>query len=358
KLGSECKLCHQRNVRYDHYHSCTMLRGSLVTDRHRQVLYVLSVIVRLVGWLFWLEPQLYESYNNSKKKQQRKPRPHDYPYSSSTADEEMMDDDHHGIRPDAIVVSSLSKYMIDVSIVNPTSPSYVTTAAAMKKGTPEYREKWKREKYGTLPESQGCVFVPFVLDSYGAMGKEASDFLLELSRSVSVIESKQREFMSFCICAISFALQQGNAFISSAGTLRSYSPANNHYTSPSVALPILISSPPPPPSPSPSSSSSSFTPAPAPTPSLSSSYSSSSASSTSSSPIRPSPSPPPYTPLPILPSTSSSSSLSPPPAPTPALIEAAAQAISDVDKLISYTSLSSRTICTSTTVTAATQSDI
>jgi hypothetical protein len=151
----------------------------------------------------------------------------------------MMDDNHHGIRPDAIVVSSLNKYMIDVSIVNPTSPTYVATEASMKKGTPECREKWKKDKYGSLPESQGCIFVPFVLDSYGAMGEEASHFLVALSRLVSVHESKQREFMNFCICAISFALQQGNAFISSAGTLRSHRPADTHFKSPSASLPLL-----------------------------------------------------------------------------------------------------------------------
>src|SRR6185437_9818986 len=186
KLKVECRLCHKTALSHDHYHSCPLLRGAQVTDRHRHVLDVIGMLVRLAKCRFWYEPQLYDL-----AKKRRKPRPHNY----APTEEQLLEDAWQGTRPDAIVTTPSKRYMIDVSVINPTSAAYIKSAAAIKQGWPEAREKSKKERYGDLPESMSCTFVPFVLDSYGAWGTEATSFLRALSDTAHMDDKKQREFM-------------------------------------------------------------------------------------------------------------------------------------------------------------------
>ena len=60
----------------------------------------------------------------------------------------------------------METWLIDVSVVNPTAPSYV-----MKGGDNiKKRENDKSKEYAVAAEESDATFVPFVCESYGTMG--------------------------------------------------------------------------------------------------------------------------------------------------------------------------------------------
>jgi len=214
KLHVSCKLCGKKILRYDHYHTCVPLRGSVGTDRHHHVLHAVGSLAREAGCSFWAEPHLFDDYRSTHTSKGVRRRWREF----------KKKDNDNGIRPDAYIASRTQHYLIDVSVVNPTSHSYIKSDASLKYGTTEKREQDKIEKYKALAEQRGCEFIPFVLESYGAWGKEALTFLRTLSYSYSEDEKAQSSFYRHAVSTISIALQQGNAFISTLGNTRSHRP--------------------------------------------------------------------------------------------------------------------------------------
>ncbi len=106
--------------------------------------------------------------------------------------------------------------MIDVSVVNPTSASYINRPGDRI----EYREKEKRNQYAELARKEQCEFVPVVFDSYGRVGAPARDLLRRMADSFSSIPRVADAFFVYAMQSMSFALQIGNAHVSASGCER------------------------------------------------------------------------------------------------------------------------------------------
>ena len=61
---------------------------------------------------------------------------------------------------------------LDVSVVNPLVTSYLDDTNHLKT-----REKQKIAKYVTHASGANARFVPFIVDTFGAIGKQAAEFL-------------------------------------------------------------------------------------------------------------------------------------------------------------------------------------
>jgi len=125
-----------------HFLSCKRIKRSAVTQRHNMVLQRLSHLLQQAGGSVYIEPNWFE-----------------------------------GKRPDAQVNFSRGNTMIDVSITHPSAPSLCRSAAARPLAAAKRRENLKECKYSSIARDEECQFVPFVMESYGSLGKQAFKFL-------------------------------------------------------------------------------------------------------------------------------------------------------------------------------------
>ena len=183
-----CPLCKTRNPTHCHFHACTKLRGGPVTYRHNDIVDEVGTILRMAGNHMWKEPRL-----------------------------DRVDENASQDRPDGVAFGRhLERTMFDVSIVNPTSTSYLNRPGDRI----EYREKEKRDKYDALARKEGCVFVPFVFESYGRIGSAARDFLRRIADSYSSTPATADAFFIYSLRSLSFALQIGNGQVAASGCER------------------------------------------------------------------------------------------------------------------------------------------
>ena len=188
-----CLLCDGAMPQHDHFHSCRPLRGSIVTDRHNAMLKVLATLTREAHCNFWLEPRIVAPGGRRRPRQASRHPPRL----------------HH--------VTRIHRSMLDVSVTNPTSPSY------LRPGNERHCrdvELLKVHKYRDLALADGCEFVPFVMESYGTWGQQAVHFLRELAASHSNDPEAAAAFYRRSVAACSFALQAGNPHVASMGSLR------------------------------------------------------------------------------------------------------------------------------------------
>ena len=85
---------------------------------------------------------------------------------------EMMVVEHSQKRMDIVVTLPTGVVWLDVSVVNPLVKSYLDDTNHMKT-----REKQKIAKYSTHASGANARFVPFIVDTFGAIGKQAAEFL-------------------------------------------------------------------------------------------------------------------------------------------------------------------------------------
>jgi len=101
---------------------------------------------------------------------------------------------------------------IDVSVYTPVQASLVPTSSSQPLAAAASAELQKRKKYVKDCETKGIDFIPFVLETYGAFGKEALCFLKKITRIIS-----NRSSLSFVsvfsdsIRSLSVALQRHNS---------------------------------------------------------------------------------------------------------------------------------------------------
>ena len=197
--------CKKKNIESDHCHNCRYLRGGVVTDRHNFVVDALGKLVREIGCWWWQEPRVHDRRTGG----------------SGAATSTYL----KKARPDALCSGRTGYWMIDVSIINPTAPSY----RGGSKGRTTHREKQKHGDYDAVAKTERAVLVPYVLESYGTVGKEARTFIRLLGKEAADsndIEQHEdpkkieKQFVSRALRATSFALQRGNAHVSGQGCAR------------------------------------------------------------------------------------------------------------------------------------------
>lgn len=101
-----------------------------------------------------------------------------------------------GKRPDAHVYFAQDNVMIDVSVIHPAAPSYARSGAASYLGACRLREKHKEAKYRDVTREEEARFVPFVMETFGAMGTQASSFLKELG-CAPVEQTQNMDFKNY-----------------------------------------------------------------------------------------------------------------------------------------------------------------
>jgi hypothetical protein len=92
---------------------------------------------------------------------------------------ELQESSHEArLRPDLTVTSSQGRFLVDISTVCTTAPSYLNNVPAAARVR---REREKHAKYDQIAANENSTVVPFVIDTYGGLGIEAAQFLLTLA---------------------------------------------------------------------------------------------------------------------------------------------------------------------------------
>ncbi len=77
------------------------------------------------------------------------------------------------------------------------------------------REQAKVAKYSKLAADENATFIPFVMESYGAMGAEARAYLRELRKLA--VDNSDMALISYLPQRLAVALQKGNARVIQQG---------------------------------------------------------------------------------------------------------------------------------------------
>jgi hypothetical protein len=194
-MPNNCHSCHVYNpqnlslVEKNEWHHLTCMQGHggrEITIRHNQVVATIERFAKLAGATVVMEPQ--HLFSESSK------------------------------RPDLQIIMNHKNYLLDVTIVHPTAPSNLTHSQKIL-GQAEAAEKLKLNKYEEISLEQHCIFIPFVIETYGGLGRKAQDFLNELSIFAidhAMIRSRF-DIVNGLRYAIACSVQRGNALIASAG---------------------------------------------------------------------------------------------------------------------------------------------
>jgi hypothetical protein len=193
-----------------HLISCKKLLRRSITVRHNFIVAALAgFCTNIGGYVEAKEPPLNPAAGlHAYDKRDRK-----------SAAGDVKDDK---LRVDLKVEFAGNTYWVDVSVVNPTTDTEVTTKRAFSElASAVQREKDKVSQYEHVVKALGAGhhFVPFVLDAFGGFGPAAKKFCKGLAtRKVDTQPHLVfgQVFISL-VRSIAFALQRGNARILTEG---------------------------------------------------------------------------------------------------------------------------------------------
>jgi hypothetical protein len=190
-----------------HPHTCKLLKKEEINQRHECIVYTLRQLCDLANQHSSLHHRL--NYDNIDK----------------------------NIRPDLYVYINGTAYMIDVSIVCPAASSHVYShnADEIPLSSAIHRGKEKVRKYRRLARQNHMKFVPFILESFGAVDKQARSFISLLAEQTN----DPHQFFAYCMRRLSIALQRGNSDIQTRGIQRllldqSFSVNDRHQQVPNI----------------------------------------------------------------------------------------------------------------------------
>jgi hypothetical protein len=128
---------------------------------------------------------------------------------------------HWDRRADILMLKGAAAFYVDVSITRPTCNSTLQEV-------PPVQDKqllstcsvgaMKHKKYDAIADLNRLKMVPFVMESYGGIGKEGSELLSKLAAHSATVNEKQ--WLREAHLALSCTLQHGNATISLIGQER------------------------------------------------------------------------------------------------------------------------------------------
>jgi hypothetical protein len=142
-LFTSCPLCRKEMI-HDQWHalSCVKIRRKAVTSRHDSAAQLLCRFARSNGALARIEPK-----------------------------------DEGSLVPDGEIILPLKTVLFDVSGTHPAAPSYQAHNARHPGAAISARERIKNNKYSTYASTLNATFVPFVIDTYGWLGKPAAKLI-------------------------------------------------------------------------------------------------------------------------------------------------------------------------------------
>ena len=168
-----------------HFHSCRLQKRTAITARHDFIVRTLAKLFRQVGAVVHVEPRIYGSER---------------------------------LRPDLDITFPDQSLMVDVAVTHPAAPSRNSTNPLAAAGV---AEQAKFAKYQELASKRAATFLPFVLESYGAIGRHSQQVLKILqvaaANSAAALPSGAGSFRDHAVRCLSMALQKGNALVARRG---------------------------------------------------------------------------------------------------------------------------------------------
>ena len=129
-----------------------------------------------------------------------------------------------GKRADAQIYFTTDVSLMDVQVTHPAAPYYAisTNIAPTPLGTARSREVAKHTKYDKQAKKEGASFYPFVMETYGGLGKEAGVLVQKISKlyaESSPFPINRNTFTTTMLKAFNITLQKGNALVQVAGCI-------------------------------------------------------------------------------------------------------------------------------------------
>jgi len=181
----------------DHFHSCDYFKRTLLTQRHNNLVQVLMDTAINAGFTAIREPNSHI-------------RP------EGIAEQDPLSD-RYNLHADLLLLRHDLKLYIDVTVTRPTclsqcSRPYVRNIPLSSTRTPAAN---KRSKYTDISKANGYTLIPFVVESYGGLGPDATSLLKRLSHYSR--EYTPRAFLLHARKRLSVTLQSSNANIALMG---------------------------------------------------------------------------------------------------------------------------------------------
>ncbi len=118
-------------------------------------------------------------------------------------------------RPDLDVTLGAARFLVDVTVRHPCAKSRVDVGSRARLAVAEQAEKSKTTYHAdsTRTARPKATFVPFVLETYGGIGKQACEFIkevLKLAGDLAYVWAP-KELVYGLPQALAVTLQRGNA---------------------------------------------------------------------------------------------------------------------------------------------------
>jgi hypothetical protein len=122
------------------------------------------------------------------------------------------------VRPDLDILLPDLNLMLDVAVTHPGMPSCKSERSC---AAADAMQAIKNRHYKDWALERGGKFFPFILETHGALGRQAEDVLKLLTKAASAapLPVSVREFMQNTRQALSITLQRGNALVAKMGAI-------------------------------------------------------------------------------------------------------------------------------------------
>ena len=192
-LPLRCRFCAHANgdLQTNPWHplSCPRIAGTAATGRHNDVVQILASWITKLGGYVRMEQPLYVTTAEGKRE----------------------------IIPDIDAQVGGVRYLIDVSHVDTTCPTHVNKGATAPLAVAAEIERKKHDIYSELANQirPKPIVVPFVVESYGGIGVEATEFVKRLITQAATMASvwQPTEFVHSIFWSIACAVQRWNSRI-------------------------------------------------------------------------------------------------------------------------------------------------
>lgn len=193
-----------------HFMSCSSLKRLPVLTRHNGVANVIADIARRASCYVEHEFMIRDASRDHDHSMRAGPHAYGNHHDQSSSNHD------RGSIPDLLVAGAEMSAFVDIAISNPAAPSYAAQAAARRfGGVAAMRAAQKHAKYDDICRTKNLEMIPFAVESFGAMDGEALKFVTGLCQRLPI--HARAAALQHALISLSFALQRGNATISTAG---------------------------------------------------------------------------------------------------------------------------------------------
>jgi len=130
-------------------------------------------------------------------------------------------------RADLLVVLGPHRFLVDVVITHPASPSYLAGNMATDTSSlvvAKSRESVKIASYRRLTPLSAATFIPFACETYGALGPAAQAFAKKIAtHAAQFTKWSYAAFLRELLSDVGIAIQRGNVLLCSNGAQQAWS---------------------------------------------------------------------------------------------------------------------------------------